>query len=76
MTARQFRLQIQKLGWSQSEAAKELGVRAGKPRINEWMHGKREIPPYIAAHMQTLSRFHPLLEVKKRGKAKARSTPA
>ena len=54
MTGQEFRKQITRLGWSQSHAARELGVPAGKSRIGEWMRGSRTVPPYIAAHIYTL----------------------
>ena len=57
MTALQFRKQLQSLGWSMSEAAKELGVPSGKSRVGEWARGKRSIPPYIQAHMATLGQL-------------------
>jgi len=60
MTARQFKRQITKLGWSLREAARELGVPAGKARIGEWSRGVREIPPYIDAHMRTLKELEAL----------------
>ncbi len=55
MTAPKFKRQLKQLGWSFSEAARELGVPSGRPRIHEWATGKRKIPPYIAAHMKTLA---------------------
>jgi hypothetical protein len=57
MTAPKFKAQLKQLGWSFSEAARELGVPSGRPRIHEWATGKRKIPPYIAAHMKTLGLY-------------------
>ena len=54
MTARQFRKQLEGLGWSMSTAARELGVPSGKSRVGEWARGMRKVPPYITAHMATL----------------------
>lgn len=60
MSAPKFKAQLKQLGWSFSEAARELGVPSGRPRIHEWATGKRKIPPYIAAHMKTLGLYHEL----------------
>jgi DNA-binding XRE family transcriptional regulator len=43
---------IERRGWTQEEAAAVLGVT--QSRISEWTRGVRPIPPYIAAHIQTL----------------------
>lgn len=67
MTAPMFKAQLKLLGWSFSEAARELGVRAGRPRIHEWAVGKRSIPPYISAHMKTLKALHFPTQARKRG---------
>ena len=62
MTARQFRKQLEGLGWSMSTAARELGVPSGKSRVGEWARGMRKVPPYITAHMVTLKRLDFFLE--------------
>lgn len=54
MTARQFKKQLEELGWSMAEAARELGVKAGKSRTGEWSRGVRPVPPSVAAHLRTI----------------------
>jgi transcriptional regulator with XRE-family HTH domain len=62
MTAAEFREALDRLGWSQSEAGRRLGVvlqtgpRAGqpnRPRIGAWYHGRRPVPTSVAAHLRT-----------------------
>lgn len=48
MTAHQFTRALQRLGWTQEEAAAELGA-CNRQRVSEWARGARPIPPYIAA---------------------------
>lgn len=54
MTARQFKKQLERFGWSMAEAARKLGVKAGKSRTGEWARGVRPVPPSVAVHMKTL----------------------
>ena len=54
MTARQIKKQLEELGWSMSEAARQLGIPSGKSRVSEWCRGIRTVPPYIEAHMKTI----------------------
>lgn len=54
MKQREFKAALKELGLKQAEAAEKLGVPGGKARISEWERGKRPIPPYIVAHIETL----------------------
>ncbi len=54
MKQRAFKAALKELGLTQLAAATKLGVPGGKARISEWERGKRPIPPYIAAHVETL----------------------
>lgn len=52
MTAAAFRAALDRLGWTQKEAAHRLGV-CNPQRMSEWCLGKRPIPTYILAHVNT-----------------------
>lgn len=58
MTSKQFKAGLKRMGWSHSDAARELGV-TNRARVSEWTRGIRKVPPYIAAHMKTLRRLPP-----------------
>lgn len=47
MKATQFVAALEVLGWTQTQAAEELGVKGGQPRVSQWMTGKRKVPEYI-----------------------------
>jgi transcriptional regulator with XRE-family HTH domain len=55
VTPADFRAALGRLGWTQTEAAKRLGV-SGQPRISRWARGVRPVPPYIVksvrAHLE------------------------
>lgn len=57
MTAAEFTTALELLGWTQGQAALELGVgspeKPAATRINAWANGKRKVPRYIAAHVAT-----------------------
>ncbi len=58
MRQRAFKAALKDLGMTQLAAATKLGVPGGKARISEWERGKRPIPPYITAHIETLLTLH------------------
>ena len=49
---RAFRQALKELGWSQPEAARQLGV-CSEHRVSDYCRGERRVPPYIAAHLRT-----------------------
>jgi transcriptional regulator with XRE-family HTH domain len=58
VTADQLRAALDRLGWTQTKAAKELGV-ANKQRVSEWARGLRPVPLYIEKHLRTIERCRP-----------------
>ncbi len=63
MTARELRAALRALGWSQSRAAEELAIGGGQQRVSEWCTGRREVPGYIAAHVETWLTMRNALDV-------------
>lgn len=53
MTGPELRRALHTLGWSQKRAAKALAVGGGQQRISDWCRGKKKVPGYIAAHVET-----------------------
>lgn len=51
MSPEEFRAALKELGWSQAEAARQLGQP--RSRINDWWHGRRKITRSPAAHLRT-----------------------
>ncbi len=60
MRQRAFKAALKELGLTQAAAATKLGVPGGKARISEWERGRRPIPPYITAHIETMLVHHAL----------------
>lgn len=54
MTPAQFRAALAALRLSRAEAARLLRIGGGATRVSEYATGYRKVPPYIAAHMNTL----------------------
>lgn len=52
MTGTELREIIESLGWTQDQAARELGVSSAT-RISEWCTDARPIPEYIAVSART-----------------------
>ena len=53
MTARQFKTALDQLGWSEEEAAAQLGAWAATPHlVSEWRQGKRPVPKRVATHVR------------------------
>lgn len=53
MSHDELRAALDRLEWTQHEAAVRLGVASGASRISEWARGEREIPRYIAVSVRT-----------------------
>ena len=54
MKQREFKAARKTLDHTERDFATALGVAGGKARISEWERGRRAVPPYIAAHVETL----------------------
>ena len=50
MTPRQLRAALKRLGLSQSEAARRLGIQ--QSTMNRWLAGERKIPGPVAAALK------------------------
>jgi transcriptional regulator with XRE-family HTH domain len=52
MTAAELRAALEELGWSQTDAARELGV-SSRYRVSDWCRGVRPVPTYVGAAVRT-----------------------
>lgn len=57
MTAADFRAAIARLGWSQAETARRLGL-AGQPYVSRLCRGTRAVPSYVAVSLRAQLRLH------------------